>query len=63
MRVTQRLVKYIARTSGIDAEELKRRADRKQKAFRHVTPWLALALVAREQSLDMDAIVEALAVV
>ncbi len=63
MRVTQRLVKYIARTSGIDAEELRRRADRKQKAFRHVTPWLALALVAREQNLDMDAIVEALAVV
>jgi len=28
-----------------------------------VTPWLALALVAREQNLDMDAIVEALAVV
>lgn len=63
MRVTQRLVKFIARTSGIDAMELNRRAERKQKAFRHVTPWLALALVAREQNLDMEAIVEALAVV
>ena len=63
MRVTQRLVKFIARTSGIDAAELNRRAERKQKAFRHVTPWLALALVAREQNLDMEAIVEALAVV
>ena len=63
MRVTQRLVKFIARTSGIDATELNRRAERKQKAFRHVTPWLALALVAREQNLDMEAIVEALAVV
>ena len=61
--VTQRLVKFIARTSGIDATELNRRAERKQKAFRHVTPWLALALVAREQNLDMEAIVEALAVV
>lgn len=59
----RRLVRYIQRQSGLDLEELERRAERKIKAFHHITPWLAYALVAREQGLEMDAIAEALAVV
>ena len=43
--------------------ELQRRAERKTTAFHLITPWLAYALVAREQGLEMQAIVDALAVV
>ena len=62
-KITARMKRFVARSSGIDAVEIQRRADRKQKVFHHITPWLALALVAREQGLDMVEIVEALAVV
>lgn len=62
-RLTQRLVKFIARKSGLEANELQRRAERKISAFHNITPWLAYALVAREQGLAMQDIVEALAVV
>jgi len=62
-KITARMKRFVARSSGIDAAEIQRRADRKQKVFHHITPWLALALVAREQGLDMVEIVEALAVV
>ena len=62
-KLSARMKRFIARSSGIDPDELQRRADRKQKVFHHITPWLALALVAREQGLDMVEIVDALAVV
>ena len=62
-RLTQRLVKFIARKSGLEATELQRRAERKISAFHNITPWLAYALVAREQGLAMQDIVDALAVV
>jgi len=62
-RLTQRLVKFIARKSGLEASELQRRAERKISAFHNITPWLAYALVAREQGLAMQDIVDALAVV
>ena len=61
--VQRRLVKFIARQSGLQISELERRAKRKQDAFQLITPWLAYALVAREQGLDMQEIVAALAVV
>ena len=57
---TRRLMKYIARASGLDSEEVQRRATRKQRALVHVTGWMALALVARDQGLDMDSVIEAL---
>jgi hypothetical protein len=41
-------------------DELERRADRKIKAFHLITPWMAYALVAREQGLVMDDIAKAL---
>lgn len=62
-RLTKRLVRFISRSSGLEASELERRAQRKITAFHHITPWLAYALVAREQGLGMDDIAEALAVV
>ena len=62
-KLTQRLIRFIARQSGLETDELTRRAERKMSTFQLVTPWLAYALVAREQGLDMDGIVEALAVV
>ena len=39
---TRRLMKYIARASGLDSEEVQRRATRKQRALVHVTGWMAL---------------------
>ena len=59
-RLTPRVAKFISRQSGLDLEELQRRADRKIKAFHLVTPWMAYALVAREQGLVMDDITKAL---
>lgn len=57
---TRRLLKYIARSSGLEAEEVQRRATRKQRALVHVTGWMALALVARDQGLDMESVIQAL---
>jgi hypothetical protein len=62
-RLLQRVIGYVARQSGLEREELRRRAERKQAAFDLITPWLAYALVAREQGLEMNGIVDALAVV
>ncbi len=57
---TKRLLKFIARSSGLSSEEVQRRAARKQRALLHVTAWMALALVAREQGLEMNSVIEAL---
>ncbi len=62
-RLTQRVARFISRQSGLELEELHRRADRKIKAFQLITPWMAYALVAREQGLVMDDIAKALDVV
>ena len=62
-KLLQRVIRYVARQSGLEKEELSRRAERKRAAFDLISPWLAYALVAREQGLEMDDIVEALAVV
>ncbi len=57
---SRRLLKYIARNSGLEADEVQRRAARKQRALVHVTGWMSLALVARDQGLDMESVIEAL---
>ncbi len=62
-RLTKRLVRFISSNSGLEASELKRRAERKIAAFHHITPWLSYALVAREQGLEMNDIADALAVI
>lgn len=61
--LTRRLIRFIARQSGLSMDELERRAERKIRAFHHITPWLAYALVGREQGLEMESIAQALAVV
>ena len=62
-RLTKRVARFIARQSGLDLDELQRRAERKTRAFHLITPWMAYALVAREQGLVMDDIVQSLDVV
>ena len=62
-RLTKRVARFIARQSGLSMDELHRRAERKTRAFHLITPWMAYALVAREQGLVMDDIVQALDVV
>ena len=62
-RLTKRVARFIARQSGLDLGELQRRAERKTRAFHLITPWMAYALVAREQGLVMDDIVQSLDVV
>ena len=62
-RLTKRVARFIARQSGLDATELQRRAERKMRAFHLITPWMAYALVGREQGLVMDDIVQSLDVV
>jgi len=51
------LIKLIAQMSKIDNREVVRRAQRKRRSLGPVTLWMALALVAREQGLDMVEIV------
>ena len=47
------LINHIAASSGLVNREVVRRAQRKRRSLGPVTLWMALALVAREQGLDM----------
>ena len=60
-RVEKRLIRYIAKQAGLESSEVKRRAERKVKALRYCTIWLALCLISREQGLEMNAIIDSLA--
>ena len=57
-RMQKRLVKFISKQSGIDSDEITRRAERKVKALRYCTMWLALCLISREQNLEMNSITD-----
>jgi len=59
-RKERRLIRYISDKSGLGKAEVLRRAKRKETSFVVCTTWMALALVAREQNLDMDDIIESL---
>jgi len=48
------LIKQIAKKSGLSNNEVVRRAQRKRRALEPITLWMALALVAREQGVDME---------
>ncbi|MDC0341416.1 DUF2240 family protein [Candidatus Poseidoniaceae archaeon] len=61
-KLTKRLTKFIAKTTKIEVEEVERRANRKHKSLAVATNWMCLALVAREQGLQMQEIVDALAI-
>lgn len=60
-RKEKRLAKFIAKQSGIELQEISRRAERKMKALRYCTMWLALCLISREQDLDMGPIIDSFA--
>ena len=60
-RVEKRLIRFIAKQAGLDSNEVQRRAERKVKALRYCTMWLALCLISREQGLEMNAIIDSLA--
>lgn len=62
VKLAKRLTKFIAKTSKIEIAEVERRANRKQKALAVATNWMCLALVAKEQGIEMQDIVNALAV-
>ena len=61
-KLENRLLKFIARKSGIEKEEISRRVQRKMKALKYCTNWLAMCLVSKEQQLEMDSIIESLSV-
>jgi|TARA_B100000446_G_C10233401_1_gene226787 hypothetical protein len=50
----------IADKSALENKEVMRRAQRKRRALGPVTLWMALALVAREQGLDMHDVTTAI---
>jgi hypothetical protein len=54
------LIDLIAQESGLANREVVRRAQRKRRALGPVTLWMALALVAREQGLDMERVAAAI---
>ena len=54
------LIEIISTSSGLQNKEVLRRAQRKRRALGPVTLWMALALVAREQGLDMNGVVSAI---
>ncbi|MFL2493805.1 MAG: DUF2240 family protein [Candidatus Thalassarchaeum sp.] len=54
------LIEIISNGSGLQNKEVLRRAQRKRRALGPVTLWMALALVAREQGLDMDVVVSSI---
>ena len=51
---------FIARKTGLSKEEISRRQQRKNKALEPSTTWICLALIAREQGLEMKDIIAAL---
>jgi len=57
-RIEKRLIKFISKQSGIEVDEIRRRAERKVKALRYCTVWLALCLISREQNLEMNSIID-----
>ena len=59
-RLEKRLIKYISKQSGIERDEVERRAERKVKALNYCTTWMALCLVSREQNLEMNSIIDSL---
>ena len=59
-KLSTRLAKYIARQTQISLDEIQRRAEKKQRALNYAANWMCLALIAREQNLEMKEIVKAL---
>ncbi len=58
--IENRLTRFIAKSSGVDRQEIQRRAERKVLALGALTKWMALGLIAKEQGLDTKDIVDQL---
>ena len=54
---TMSLINYVSKNSGLTSREVVRRSQRKRKALGPITLWLCVALLAREQGLDMNEII------
>ncbi len=54
----QALVSLVSRRSGLDRREVLRRAQRKRRALGPVTMLMSVALLAREQGLEMHEVLE-----
>ena len=59
-KIERRLKRFVSKQSKLEIEELERRILRKKNALGMVSNWLCIALIAREQGLEMNSIVEAL---
>jgi len=59
-KMERRLKRFVSKQSKIDIEEIERRIQRKKSALSFVTVWMCIALVAREQGLEMKDIIGAL---
>tara|TARA_B100001559_G_scaffold148830_1_gene124858 strand:+ start:2138 stop:2728 length:591 start_codon:yes stop_codon:yes gene_type:complete len=59
-KIERRLKRFVSKQSKIDIEEIERRIQRKKSALSFVTVWMCIALVAREQGLEMKDIIDAL---
>ena len=60
-RIEKRLIRYISKQSGIEIDEIKRRAERKNRCLKYCKMWLALCLISREQDLEMNSIIDSFA--
>tara|TARA_B100000965_G_C19516890_1_gene724616 strand:- start:264 stop:860 length:597 start_codon:yes stop_codon:yes gene_type:complete len=61
-KIERRLKKFVSKQSKLEMEEIERRILRKKNALGMVSNWLCIALIAREQGLEMTSIVEALSI-
>ena len=59
-KIERRLKRFVSKQSKLEIEEIERRILRKKNALGMVSNWLCIALIAREQGLEMNSIVEAL---
>ena len=58
--MSNRLKRFISKQAKLSNDEIERRLLRKQNALSYATEWLCLALIAREQNLEMEQIITAL---
>ena len=56
----RRLKRFVAKQSKLELDEIDRRVQRKKSALSLVSIWMCIALVAREQGLEMKDITDSL---
>ena len=56
----RRLAKYISAKTGILKDEVIRRAKRKKRSLGQITNSLCLLLIAKEQGMEMNELIEAI---